>query len=249
MKLTSLLDRALFYLSVPKCVGCGARLAYGELAFCPECSAVFEDSKTRNCSVCSRVLSECDCSSDLLEKHKIKRVLKVFRYIPREENAIPNSLIFSLKQDNRRDVIRRSADELSAAIRNSGIDLSDFVITNIPRRTKARIKYGFDHSEQLAREIAHRFGATYLRTMRSKARLAQKSLHGSERTENIHFIPRNKIDLTKRKVLIVDDVITTGTSMSVAADVLKGLGASELIAASLSIAYKDKYVPFEYTEF
>ena len=54
MGLGSILDKALFYLSVPKCVGCRSRLTYGELAFCPECSAVFEDFKTRNCSVCSK---------------------------------------------------------------------------------------------------------------------------------------------------------------------------------------------------
>ncbi len=244
-----LFDRAMFYLSVPKCVHCKERLEYGNLAFCPVCSVEFEEFKTRNCSVCSRVLTECDCSVPQLRANRIKRVLKVFRYIPREENLVANSLVFSLKRDNRRDVIRRAAEELMVAIRSSETDFSDWIITNVPRRPGAVVKLGFDHSAQLARELSGLIGCQYLRTLTSAAKTAQKGLHGEERKRNAVFKPRANLTLKGKRVLIVDDVITTGASMSEAARILHSLGASELVAASLSIAYKDEYVDFLDSEF
>ena len=239
------LDRALFLLSVPKCVYCKERLEYSDLAFCRKCSAEFEKFKNRSCSLCARELHKCDCSMPRLERHGINRIFKVFRYIPREENRLPNSLIFALKQANRRDVVRRSADELMTAIGASETDFSGYTVTSIPRRRAAINKYGYDHSAALARELARRLGATYSPLLVSKARRAQKGLHGNERTKNTTYVIRRGATLKSDRVLIVDDVITTGASMSEASEHLKTLGAKTVVAATLSIAYKDPTVWFE----
>ncbi len=245
MSLGTALDKALFLLSVPKCVYCKERLEYGDRAFCRECSAEFEKFKNRTCSQCARVLHECDCSVPQLERHGIKRILKVFRYIPREENELPNSLIFALKQANRRDVVCRSADELMKATGASVTDFSGYTVTGIPRRRSAIIKHGYDHSAALARELARRLGATYSPLLVSKAKRAQKGLHGDERAKNTTYVIRRGAALKSDRVLIVDDVITTGESMIEAAGHLRALGAKTIVAATLSIAYKDPTVWFE----
>ena len=237
-------DRLLFLLSVPRCVNCKERLSYGDLAFCPECSVGFEEFKTRNCSVCSLPLVECSCSFEGLSDSYVRRVLKVFRYIPREENKLPNSLVFALKQANRRDVIDRCARELSVALGNSGTDFSDWIVTNVPRRRSAILKYGFDHAEQLAIALARSVGAVYLPLLKSKSRAAQKQLSSEQRRENVEFIIKGAPDLKGKRVLIVDDVITTGASVAEAARLIHSLGAKEIVAASLSIAYKDRNIPF-----
>ena len=97
----------LYLLSVPKCVSCGEKLDFREKALCPKCSLEFEEIKSRNCSKCAKILSECSCSTHFLNTHYVKKVVKCFRYNVREENNPANALIYSLKRDNRDDVLER----------------------------------------------------------------------------------------------------------------------------------------------
>ena len=239
MKIKELMDRVLFALSVPKCVCCGKRLDYGVKALCPKCSAKFKEFKTRNCSKCAKLLHRCSCSNSYLEGHYIHRVIKCFRYLHHPEAEAGNSLIYSMKRDNRADVLERCTDELSAAILASIENPSEYIFTNIPRRRKAIVQNGIDHSVLLARSVANRLGATYMPLLRSNAKREQKALDRSERMKNADFSIITDVDLGGKKIIIVDDIITSGASMSVAASLIRSMGARNITAACLAIAYKD----------
>ena len=240
MNIKNIMDRVLFALSVPKCVCCKTRLDYGENALCLKCSAEFEQFKTRNCSRCARKLNMCSCSNDFLEAHYIKRTIKCFRYLNRNDATPGNALIYSLKRDNRSDVLKRCADELEYAIRNSISDPGGYIFTNVPRRKSAIIEHGIDHLELLARELAKRFDAEYISLLKSNAKKPQKSLETLDRFKNADFFISKNIDLTGRAVFLVDDIITSGASMSKAASLIRSLGSREINAVSLAIAYKDQ---------
>ena len=240
MNITKMMDRVLFTLSVPKCVCCKSRLNYGEKALCRKCYSDFSDFKTRNCSICGKTLNECDCSNEFLSAHYIKRVVKCYRYLSRDELSPANSLIYSLKKDNRSDVLEICANELSTAISNCISDPENYIITNVPRRRAAIVEYGIDHSALLAKALAKRFGTEYKAILVSKAKRAQKSLETDERFKNADFYFCRDIDLSGKKVIIVDDIITTGASMGKAAAMIRSLGSKEIIGAALAIAYKDK---------
>ena len=240
MKNKAIMDRVLFALSVPKCTCCRKRLNYGEKALCLKCYIEFNDFKTRNCSRCARILSECDCSNSYLESHYIRRVIKCFRYIGNDEVTAANGLIYSLKRDNRADVLEACADELSAAIKNSIEHPEDYIFTNVPRREDAIVEYGIDHSERLAKSVAKRLGAEYRKILKSRAKKPQKSLDTEDRFKNADFRIIDKRDLTGKSVIIVDDIITSGASMSKAASLIRSLGSKNIVAASLAIAYKDE---------
>ena len=239
MNIKEMMDRVLFALSVPKCVCCKKPLDYGENALCPKCSAIFEDFKTRNCSHCARKLNECDCSNEFLEAHYVKRVIKCYRYLNRNESMPGNALIYSLKRDNRYDVLIKCSDEIEFAIRHSISSPEDYIFTNVPRRKSAIIEHGIDHSSLLARELAKRFNAEYIPLLKSNAKKPQKSLETTDRFKNADFYIAKNHDLTGSKVIIVDDIITSGASMSKAAALIRSLGCSEIIGACLAIAYKD----------
>lgn len=239
MNICELKDRVLFALSVPKCVRCKERLVYGEKAFCRDCSAEFDEFNTRNCAKCSKILSECSCSTPYLESHFVKRVIKCYRYINGGELSPGNALIFSLKRDDREDVLTVAADLLEKSIRNSVLDPEKYIFTNVPRRKKAILEYGIDHSALLARELAKRFGARYVLILRSNAKAPQKSLETNDRLKNANFAIENEADLSKDSVIIVDDIITSGASMASAAMHIRSLGCKNISAATLAIAYKD----------
>ncbi len=239
MSAKAIFDRLAYLLSVPKCVSCAEKLDYGQNALCTACKSDYEEICSRNCSRCARLLSECTCSIPYLEAHYIKKLIKVFRYQNREENSSANALIYSLKKDNRSDVLAFCAKELKAAFDNSDIDISSCIITNVPRRKSQIVKYGIDHAELLARELAKQCGGTYMRLLKSNVKTAQKELYGKGREANIDFDLVSELDLSKKTVIIVDDIVTTGASMGGAAMLIRGLGAKRIIGAALAIAYKE----------
>ncbi len=249
MSIKTLINRALFYVSVPKCVSCKARLDITDNVFCPECSREFEKNILRNCSRCSKLLSECTCSNEYLRRHKIKSVVKVYRYIRRPDREPQNRLIYSLKQDGRRDVVVFSAELLARSLCAAVPNIKDCVITAVPRRRAAILQFGYDHAEKLAREISKLSGAEYIPLLKSLSKKPQKSLHRDLRINNVKFAPKSNADIQGRDVILIDDIITTGASMGEAASVISRMRPKSITGAALAIAYNDEYTPPLYTEF
>jgi competence protein ComFC len=48
--------------------------------------------------------------------------------------------------------------------------------------------------------------------------------------------------LKGKTVIVVDDVVTTGSSLAACASLIRGMGTRKIIGATLSIAYKDSYI-------
>lgn len=246
-KLAQLWERILFYVSVPTCVSCKTRLKITESALCEKCIKKRERLKFRSCSRCGRRLHKCACSNDYLEKHYVRRLVKVFRYEQRPDNLPLNAPIYSLKRDNRNDVLDFCANELSKSILNSFPRARMYVFTNVPRSKKSIIKYGIDHGELLARAVAEKIGARYEKILVSDVKTEQKKLHGESRKQNAKFSVINDIDLSGKTVVIIDDIVTTGASMGAAATLIHDMGARRVFGAVLGIAFKDKYTPFPRT--
>ena len=249
MKLSALRDAILFYIGVPRCVGCGEFLAREDRVFCPACRMVYDNAKMRNCSRCAKVLSQCTCPNDFLDSHYIHTLVKVTRYI-HNPDLPQNRIIYSLKQQNRRDVADFMAEEVASAIRACIPAPQEYLVTFIPRRRASVIKYGFDHAKKLARKVAVLLGAQFATTLRSTAKRAQKSVSGrQERVANAAMERTDSAHLGEKPILLIDDIVTTGASMANAATLLRADGAKKIVGAVFAIAYLDPYVPFERSAF
>ena len=230
---------SLFYLSVPKCVCCREILEKEDVALCTKCVAEYNNLKKWDCSFCKKPLYECLCTNDYLKAHYVKKLVKVFRYIHRD--PLPtNNLIYSLKRDNREDVLAYLSNELCTAISASIKDPENYIFTSVPRRREAIRKYGIDHAALLAKRVAKLLGAEYIPLLRSKAKSAQKKMSGKERIENARFeYLKNTPDVSNKRIILVDDIVTTGSSMAGCAMLIRGLGAKEIVGAAISIAFRD----------
>ena len=244
MNRRELLKRALFYLSVPRCIHCKVKLDYGEEVFCTSCRAEFLEEIDRDCSICAKKISDCTCSSPKLEDAGIRCAVKVYRYLRRESITPSNDLIFSLKRDGRRDVTDMCVSLLSDSLSKGLGSPSDCILVNIPRRKAQIIKTGIDHAAILARGVAKKLGASYIPLLKSASKRAQKSLSETERLKNARFRLKSSPSLKGKTVVIVDDVITSGASMCEAARAIRTLGARKIVAACLAIAYKDEHESF-----
>lgn len=247
MNIRELINRALFYVTVPKCVLCKEKLDFDDRALCKNCFSVYESHKKRNCPKCANVLNECFCTYDYLESHGIKNLVKLFRYSQSEHSLPSNYLIYSLKQDNRKDVFSFFADELATAIRhNFANDLSRCVITNVPRRNKAIVDFGYDHAKILAMHVADVLNIEYVKILKSKSKKPQKSVYGNARISNAKFEYNCKktLSLKGKIVILVDDIVTTGASMINCATLIRGLKPKKIVGACLGTAYKEEGVVF-----
>ena len=105
-------------------------------------------------------------------------------------------------------------------------------ITWVPCRAADRRRRGFDHAEVLARGVARRLGLPRsLVLTRVGAALDQAGLGAAQRARNLHGA--FACGTIQGRVLLVDDLVTTGATASACARALRASGATgvEVIAA------------------
>lgn len=128
---------------------------------------------------------------------------------------------------------RRLASELAALTAHSCRDWSGWAhsITHVPSRPSSLASRGFDHAELIARELALISRQAHLRLLAPRSARDQRGLDRESRlanaTRSLALIPQAAVP---RRVLLVDDVMTTGATLEAAAAVLLDAGAREVRA-------------------
>jgi ComF family protein len=101
-----------------------------------------------------------------------------------------------------------------------------------------RIKRGFNQSELLARGLAHRTGIPVLNALgRVRPTPTQAGLSNSARRLNVSKAFRSR-DVRGKRILLIDDVMTTGATAAACALALKQGGARRV--ALLTVARVDR---------
>lgn len=102
------------------------------------------------------------------------------------------------------------------------------LITFVPIHEN-RLKWrGFDQSEMLANFLGAEAGAPCSRLLkRTRDTVPQFDLSRAEREKNVKgaFCAESKLSLTQKKVLLVDDVCTTGATLNACSRILEKAGA------------------------
>ena len=111
------------------------------------------------------------------------------------------------------------------------------VIVPMPMHWLRRWRRGFNQAELLAREIGRRTGLPIENPIRRRrATNPQANLSGSQRRANVAgaFRMKRRASIRGRRVLLVDDVFTTGASASACAATLKRAGAQYVAVFALA---------------
>ena len=227
---------ALRLLFVPKCVGCGLRMPPDSGAvLCPVCRAGYENEKENTCSVCGGRMADCLCLPREMQKRGVKRMAKLYYYEP-QRGEVGARLIYTLKHKNLCALQDFLGKELAASLRPLGEE-GDLIVTYPPRSRRGIRHDGFDHAEALSAALAKHLSGTHMCTLRRTRDSAQKTLSRTARLAAAvgDYALMPNIDLRGRRVVLCDDVCTTGATLRACARLLRSAGAKEVVLATLAV--------------
>lgn len=131
------------------------------------------------------------------------------------------AIVVAAKNGGRRDILRRLARSL--AERSLHLEPVD-VVTWVPASPEQRRQRGFDQGRILARAVARNLGVPHRRLL-SRVGGAQRGGDRSSRLLGPNLVATKQ---SPARVLLVDDVVTTGGSMARCAQALRVVGALEV---------------------
>jgi len=110
------------------------------------------------------------------------------------------------------------------------------VVTFVPMHSRKRRVRGYDHAEKLAQGVGNALGLEVLALLeRSRPTTAQSSLSHEERRRNVKgAFSATQERLHGEEVVLVDDILTTGYTLSECAAALKASGAGRITACVLA---------------
>jgi ComF family protein len=107
------------------------------------------------------------------------------------------------------------------------------LITHVPTATSRIRRRGYDQAQVIAKEVARLLQCPHASLLARTDQHRQVGQSGVTRREQLRqsFRPLQSTKAAHRTILLIDDVLTTGSTLSACAEVLKTSGAKRISAA------------------
>lgn len=213
-------------LAPPLCLACSKE---GKL-LCSECEQTELSPKTSTCFRCNRLTKDFKVCTGCRSRTKLAGVVVAHHY----EGAIKR-LVQAIKYQNAGSAATTLANRLTPLLRSH--PAGDWqIVTSVPTSSSRRRLRGYNQAELIARIVARELGLPYCSLL---GRLTDKVQVGKSRKDRLEqvkgiFYAKSPRLFCGAKVLIVDDVVTTGATMSECAQVLRAAGAKSVWGAAVA---------------
>ncbi len=206
-----------------RCVVCRFRACYEEQPVCIKCLNDLQTLLNERCKTCGNLPSACECYENL-------------RFAFFYGSVQARRLIYWVKtniDDRQMDFI---AEML---VKATGINPKSFdAVAYVPRLRKNVRRYGHDQARELARALSRIYGIPVINPLKRVGGKEQKLLSRKERFKNIKgmyqyndgFPPDEKYG----RILLVDDIHTTGATMDACLSMLRGRVAEAVVPLTIA---------------
>ena len=153
-------------------------------------------------------------------------------------------LLHLLKYEGVRPVAGILGALLARSIAGAGLTEREFIVVAVPLHRSRRGQRGFNQAELLARAAARKLRGNWRIQadclLRVRPTTSQTGLTRHQRRANLRgaFKVRNRTQVAGRDILLIDDVLTTGTTAAECARVLKRAGARQVYVATVARVLK-----------
>jgi len=220
-QLTSL---AIDLLFPPRCAGCG-------------------QIDTFWCVKCQHEIDEMSLTEYIKPKSPLKGAAATAWHMGKLREAVQ-----ALKYENAPTVAKPLGRKLSKCLQQQ--DWTYDTLVPVPLHTKRLAERGYNQAQLLAEQVASIMGigceVNALRRIRETK--SQVTISGAERLQNIKdaFVANSQF-VSGRSIVVIDDVYTTGSTMSACGEALLSAGATvvyglTVTAAGHSITHKKEIV-------
>lgn len=228
-KLPNILN-AINNLLLPRvCFGCNARLNGGEQHLC---------------TVCRHQLPLTDYNFN--DENRVDRIFygrinikKANSFLFFTDQGIVKNLIHNLKYRNQEQIGAFLGDWFGQQIsENNHLEKVDYVIP-VPLHKKKLKKRGYNQTALFAKRLAFHLNSTYLenvliKTANTKTQTKRSRLARWYDNRSLYEVTDEKI-LKNKRILLVDDVITTGATMEICARPLKKIEGTVVYIATMAV--------------
>ena len=197
---------------------------------CKKCADDLGKITGEVCLLCGYMKKDCFCKA---HKHYYKAIIAPFYYEGAAGRAIRR-----LKHLDDEKTVNMFAEEMSRIFDEYLRHLSYDYVTSVPLSDLAYKKRGYNQAELLAKEFARRLSLPYRETLsKTHETKVQHTLTKTERTGNLLGIFEPFIgDVSgEKRIILIDDVKTTGATLDECAKTLMIAGAQEVVCVCAAI--------------
>ena len=230
------MEKGLEILYPPRCPFCNEVQALGGSKICRECLKGLPKRVRPFCMKCGKPIERDEnefCNNCRNRMPEFDRAYPILLY----RKKVPEALArFKYKNDRQigRILIQEVGKETMAELKRLHID----GIVPVPMYRKKEKIRGYNQAYLLAREMGRILERPVYKhyLLRKVSTVAQKDLSQGERKKNIKKafkLGKNVVELNH--ILLVDDIYTTGATVSACAGVLKEAGAEKVYVTCIGI--------------
>lgn len=191
------------------------------------------------CQDCISLLDICEYNYSTDNKH----LLGLYFALPYKENTLTKKLIYQFKyepylKDLSKILASLLVEHFIKTSQNTNQMWENSVLIPVPLDKTKLIKRGYNQSEELAKELSKiiKVPVAINVLIKTKKTAPQMELKKEEREKNLlgAFAIENFASVANKKIFLVDDVYTTGSTMAECAKVLKKSGSKQIYGIALA---------------
>lgn len=209
-----------------RCPLCGEVINWKK-EYCQTCFDELPYTGEEFCHGCGNIMGSCICHNN---ENLFSRCYAAFYY----SDSAKGGVVY-LKNTKNNVFPRLFAEKIRSDIDSDDYKFKADCIVPVPMtKTKLR-KRGFNQAEVLADALGKQLGLPIYGNALAKSIsfVAQHKLSAAQRKNNAArlYSAGENVDLSGKTVIIVDDVMTTGSTINSCAEILLEMGADKVIAA------------------
>jgi ComF family protein len=219
----------------PACAVCGALLDQSASIVCPECLSGFEPLTGPLCLRCGQPYPGAEPCPDCREdQSRLVKVRSVYAFGGTLQEAV-----LRLKVNHKTRLAAVFAGKIAEAdLPDMDLRAQDFLVP-VPLHKSRQASRGFNQSQMISRKLSRLLdvplGPFHLRRIRpTPSQFQMKSK--KERRENLKgaFSVTGRHPFGGKRICLVDDVVTTGSTLGACADALMESGARRVVAVTVA---------------
>lgn len=224
-----------------RCPVCGdVARPRGNLA-CPSCKDKLNMVVEPRCKKCGKQVEfegQEFCFDCETKDHQYSYGISLWEY-----DKVMRKSISDFKYNGRREYVDYYVEEFIKNCGNEILLISPDVLVPIPIHNSKLIDRGYNQAEILSNGIGEKLGIATLPDLllRDKKTLPQKQLNDKERFKNLqkafsfNYDAAGKLGRPLNKVMLVDDIYTTGSTIEACTRILLSNGIKEVYYSSICI--------------